>query len=81
MYIFLALMCVTFKLHLALKCLFVGYILFVTAVKSPLATPDFSGSCLRDLHIMKYCGLTGSMIIGYVGLQINSPFVVLRHHI
>lgn len=77
MYIFLALMCVTFKWHLALKYLFVGCILFVTAVKSPLAASDFSGSRMRDLHIMKYCGLTGSTTTGYVGLQLHSPFVVL----
>jgi len=77
MYTFLALMCVTFKWHLALKYLFVGCILFVTVVKSPLATPDFSGSCMRDLRIMKYCGLTGSTTTGYVGLQLNSPFVAL----
>jgi len=70
-------MCVMFKWYLALKYLFVGCVLFVTAVKSPLATSDFSGSCLRDLPIMKYCGLTGSMASGYVGLQLNSPFVVL----
>jgi hypothetical protein len=77
MYIFLALICVTLKWNLALKYLFVGCILFATAVKFPLATPDFSGSCMRDLRIMKYCGLTGSMTTGYVGLQLNSPFVVL----
>jgi hypothetical protein len=77
-YKFFPLLHVTCKWHSGFKiphCLF-HPVCHYCAV--PLATPDFYGSCMRDLCIMK-CGLTGSTT-GYVGLHFNSLLVVLWCH-